>query len=287
MMPLWTITTEPARCGCALRSEGLPWVAQRVWPTPTVPVEAASSRRIPSSVRRACRVPGAPRGRPRSRRSPRRPSRSRGTRGAEARPPARPIARRYSLPTYPTIPHMGTLRGLAPKPSLAAFGAALLSRRFRRRGASGWPACGRPPCARSSSEPSSCGCSSSRRPSSWMWPSSGSSSAASPSLRRFVAFFVTAVLEAFAFFAAPRALGAAAAGPVPSSRRATQPSTLRWPTRFTASAPAGTSEPIVEPAATCARSSSTTWRHEVHVAADLAALTHGGAAASSSSRSSR
>jgi hypothetical protein len=37
MMPLCTTTTEPALWGCALRSDGLPWVAQRVWPTPTRP----------------------------------------------------------------------------------------------------------------------------------------------------------------------------------------------------------------------------------------------------------
>ena len=37
MMPLCTTTTSPALCGWALVSDGRPWVAQRVWPMPTVP----------------------------------------------------------------------------------------------------------------------------------------------------------------------------------------------------------------------------------------------------------
>ena len=37
MMPLCTTATEPVLCGCALISDGRPCVAQRVWPTPTLP----------------------------------------------------------------------------------------------------------------------------------------------------------------------------------------------------------------------------------------------------------
>ena len=37
MMPLWTTPTRSVTCGWALFSVGLPWVAQRVWPMPTVP----------------------------------------------------------------------------------------------------------------------------------------------------------------------------------------------------------------------------------------------------------
>ena len=38
-MPLWTTTSEPEQsvCGCAFSSDGRPWVAQRVWPMPSVP----------------------------------------------------------------------------------------------------------------------------------------------------------------------------------------------------------------------------------------------------------
>ena len=40
MIPLWTtaIRPEASVCGWALRSFGAPWVAQRVWPMPVVPV---------------------------------------------------------------------------------------------------------------------------------------------------------------------------------------------------------------------------------------------------------
>ena len=46
MMPLWTTAILPAasRCGCALRSVGLPWVAQRVWPIPVLPIRPARSQ---------------------------------------------------------------------------------------------------------------------------------------------------------------------------------------------------------------------------------------------------
>ena len=36
-IPLWMTATRPARCGCAFSSEGRPWVAHRVCPTPHVP----------------------------------------------------------------------------------------------------------------------------------------------------------------------------------------------------------------------------------------------------------
>ena len=39
MMPLWTTAIRPLRLiwGWELTSDGAPWVAQRVWPTPTRP----------------------------------------------------------------------------------------------------------------------------------------------------------------------------------------------------------------------------------------------------------
>ena len=39
MMPLWTTAMRPEvlTWGWELMSEGSPWVAQRVWPRPTVP----------------------------------------------------------------------------------------------------------------------------------------------------------------------------------------------------------------------------------------------------------
>ena len=40
MIPLWTTATLPlaSTCGCALTSLAGPWVAQRVWPMPTLPL---------------------------------------------------------------------------------------------------------------------------------------------------------------------------------------------------------------------------------------------------------
>ena len=39
MIPLWMTATRPLQsvCGWALPSVGRPWVAQRVWPIPSVP----------------------------------------------------------------------------------------------------------------------------------------------------------------------------------------------------------------------------------------------------------
>jgi hypothetical protein len=44
MMRLCTTATEPVLCGWALISDGRPWVAQRVWPTPTLPGGGSFSR---------------------------------------------------------------------------------------------------------------------------------------------------------------------------------------------------------------------------------------------------
>ena len=48
MMPLWTTAIFPlsAMWGWLFSSEGAPWVAQRVWPMPTVPGMA-----LPPSIR--------------------------------------------------------------------------------------------------------------------------------------------------------------------------------------------------------------------------------------------
>ena len=45
MMPLWMRATRPrlSRMGWALRSEGAPWVAQRVWPRPKLPSTGSAS----------------------------------------------------------------------------------------------------------------------------------------------------------------------------------------------------------------------------------------------------
>ena len=41
MMPLCTTASRSVACGCALFSVGLPWVAQRVWPMPIVPLSGS------------------------------------------------------------------------------------------------------------------------------------------------------------------------------------------------------------------------------------------------------
>ncbi len=45
MMPLWTTATLPSasRCGWAFTSDGAPWVAQRVWAMPVVPLKRAGT----------------------------------------------------------------------------------------------------------------------------------------------------------------------------------------------------------------------------------------------------
>ena len=50
MMPLCTTATPPAWCGWALRSEGWPWVAQRVWPMPAWPRIGSCTRRSDSAI---------------------------------------------------------------------------------------------------------------------------------------------------------------------------------------------------------------------------------------------
>ncbi len=52
-MPLWTTATlfSGSMCGCALWSLGAPWVAQRVWAMPVVPVKRLG-------IRASGRVPG-------------------------------------------------------------------------------------------------------------------------------------------------------------------------------------------------------------------------------------
>ena len=65
MIPLWTTAILPAasRCGWALRSVGLPWVAHRVWPIPVVEGSigsAASSDRRFSSLPAFLRMAMAP-----------------------------------------------------------------------------------------------------------------------------------------------------------------------------------------------------------------------------------
>ena len=47
MMPLCTTETPSKVCGCAFSSLGRPWVAQRVWPMPTVPF-GISAATLPS-----------------------------------------------------------------------------------------------------------------------------------------------------------------------------------------------------------------------------------------------
>src|SRR5947209_7740788 len=46
MMPLWTTATSRDAIGCALRSEGTPCVAQRVWPMPILPCTGWRSIRV-------------------------------------------------------------------------------------------------------------------------------------------------------------------------------------------------------------------------------------------------
>ena len=58
MMPLCTTASFSVACGWALFSVGLPWVAQRVWPMPMVPLSgslcsrASRLRSLPSARRR-------------------------------------------------------------------------------------------------------------------------------------------------------------------------------------------------------------------------------------------
>lgn len=53
MMPLWTTATllSASRCGWAFSSLGAPWVAQRVWAIPVVPVKRLGTRASSSRTR--------------------------------------------------------------------------------------------------------------------------------------------------------------------------------------------------------------------------------------------
>ena len=51
MIPLCTIAMGPQTCGCALTSLGSPWVAQRVWPMPGLPLKRAGSPAARSATR--------------------------------------------------------------------------------------------------------------------------------------------------------------------------------------------------------------------------------------------
>ena len=46
MMPLCTTAIRSVACGCALLSVGLPWVAQRVWPMPMVPLSGSLAQPV-------------------------------------------------------------------------------------------------------------------------------------------------------------------------------------------------------------------------------------------------
>ncbi len=50
MMPLCTTVTPSEVCGCAFCSEGRPWVAQRVWPTPITPGHGSAASRAFSAT---------------------------------------------------------------------------------------------------------------------------------------------------------------------------------------------------------------------------------------------
>ena len=50
MMPLWISASRrrPSSIGWALRSDGAPWVAQRVWPRPQLPGRSWSASLVTS-----------------------------------------------------------------------------------------------------------------------------------------------------------------------------------------------------------------------------------------------
>src|SRR3990170_1621453 len=115
MIPLWTTATRPVLCGWAFVSEGRPWVAHRVCPTPQLPAigwrETRSVRResFPSLLRMSIRPP------------------SRIATPAESYPrysslrsPSSRISPHGLGPVYPTIPHM--LRFLLTRPLLFSRG---------------------------------------------------------------------------------------------------------------------------------------------------------------------
>ena len=108
MIPLWMRASRPSspRCGCALRSVGPPWVAQRVWPMPVPPSGSGAPRQVALEHAELARpLVGAER-----------PvvvddGDAGGVVPAVLQPlqPAEEhLDRVSSVPTYPTIPHMRT-----------------------------------------------------------------------------------------------------------------------------------------------------------------------------------
>ncbi len=103
MIPLWITATRPLvdRCGWALRSVGPPWVAQRVWPMPVVPLLMSAMTSSAPSVEGLLEIgqlAGALAGQQLAARRPSRPrpSRSPGTPAAAGRRPRcrAPVGRR-------------------------------------------------------------------------------------------------------------------------------------------------------------------------------------------------
>src|SRR5574337_1368314 len=103
MMPLWTTTRSPVQSlwGWAFSSVGRPWVAQRVWPSPTSPEKSRPHSTFSNSlifptlrwttIRSCWRI----------------------ARPAESYPryssrfnPSRRTGTTFLCPTYPTIPHI-------------------------------------------------------------------------------------------------------------------------------------------------------------------------------------
>ena len=114
IMPLWIRASLPpsARCGCALRSVGPPWVAHRVCP---IPVAVAGNGCSSSSWQSGCsasRTSSATQSHHRKPPPPP-PSHNRGTPADEAPQGPHPThcdaltAPSPARPTYPTIPHIG------------------------------------------------------------------------------------------------------------------------------------------------------------------------------------
>src|ERR1043166_677813 len=103
MMPLWMTAIRPdwSRCGCAFGVVGAPWVSQRVCPTPTVPVGAATRSRsasidsFPADFSTSSPLPLITAT----------PAESYPRYSMRRRPSIR-IGEACFGPTYPTIPHM-------------------------------------------------------------------------------------------------------------------------------------------------------------------------------------
>ena len=102
-MPLWTRASVMllSVCGCALMSEGSPWVAQRVWPMPLLPETGECSSRSlrfsmrPFDLRREICPPSQTAS----------PAESY-PRYARAVSPSIKTGTQFFSPVYPTIPHI-------------------------------------------------------------------------------------------------------------------------------------------------------------------------------------